>query len=214
MMREISFVEYLKHFFTNVDVVNNEILNTLEIGLSDTFSIVIGLFFIAISIVVLITNFFIKDEGLENTKNNDSGFTRFWLCGLFFIIGLFPIYGVMEDKVAEYNGFVKSIPDEKYVYLAFTKDFFIKEDFTEAFEYMKKNNTNSLKFYIELNSKKDSLKVKELINFIDAASNDGIVTIFEFNKIQKNLNELKDTYMSTGKEIEKVKTNLGININN
>lgn len=214
-MREISFVEYLKHFFTNVDVANNEILNTLEIELSDALFILIGLFFIAISIVVLITNFFIKDEGLENLKNNDSGFTRFWLAGLFFIIGLLPIYGVMKAKVDKYNGLIKSIPYEKYVYLAYTKDFFMKDDITEAFAYMKKNtDIDTLKFYVELNSKKDTLKVKELINLIDVASNDGIVTIFEFNKILKFFNEFKYTYMSTGKEIEKVKKNLGININN
>lgn len=214
-MREISFVEYLKHFFTNIDVVNNEILNTLENSLADVLLIVIGLFFIAISIVGLITNFFIKDERLENAKNNDSGFARLWLAGLFFVIGLFPIYGVMEDKVEEYNGLVKSIPDEKYVYLAYTKDFFMKDDITEAFVYMKKNtDIDTLKFYVELNSKKDSLKVKELINLMDVASNDEIVTIFEFKKILKFFNELKYTNMSTGKEIEKVKINLGININN
>lgn len=81
-------------------------------------------------------------------------------------------------------------------------------------EYLKHFFTNVDAANNEILNTKDTLKVKELINLIDVVSNDGIVTIFEFNKILKFFNEFKYTYMSTGKEIEKVKKNLGININN
>lgn len=212
-MREISFVEYLKHFFTKVDVINNEILNSSEISLSDVLLTIIGVFFITISFVVLFANLFMKNEDDFEKKENCEGFSYFGLCLLLFWIGLSPIFGVMNNKVYSYNELVKSIPDEKYVYLAYTKDFLIKDDINEAVEYMrKKSDIHTVKFYVELNSKRDSLKVKDLISLIDTSTNDGIVTIFEFNKIQENLKELEDTYISTSKEIEKVKTNLRINI--
>lgn len=209
-MREISFGEYLKHFFTKVDVINNEILNTLENNLSDVLLTIIGVFFIAISFVALFSNFFMKDK--DDFKKDYDG-SYFGLFLFLFGIGLCSILCVMNNKVYSYNELVKSIPDEKYVYLAYTKDFIIKDDINEAVEYMrKKSDIHTVKFYAELNSKRDSFKVKELISLIDMSTNDGIVTIFEFNKIQENLKELEDTYISTSKEIEKVKTNLRINI--
>lgn len=213
-MREISFVEYVKHFFIDLSVVNNEILNSIEIGLSDVLTLVFGIVFIAASFWFLVSNFFIKDEEVDCSKNQKGSLLN--IIGGFlilFIVGMFPIYGVMKDRVLEYNELTKSISDEKYVYLAYTKDFLINNDFSEALEYLrKKTDFSTMKFYIELNNKKESPNVKELVNLINLASEDEIVNRFEFNKIQKNLNELKETYMSTNKEIEKVKTNLGINI--
>lgn len=214
-MKEISFVEYLKHFFTNVEVVNNEILNALEIDLLDFILSLVGVLFIACGLIVLVSNLFIKDDDIKVNENENYRFESIVFSLFLLLGGIFPIYGVLHSKVSDYNKLIKSIPEERYIFLAYTKDFLEKDDIEEAIQYMKRDsNKSTLNLYLKLNEKKESAKVKEVINLINSATKDGVVTLFEFKEIQKNLMKLEDERLSTYKEVEKVEKNLGVKINN
>lgn len=137
---------------------------------------------------------------------------------LFVLVSLDKLLIKEENKIKPNNQIIeKEISKEKYMYLAYKKDFFLKDDTKDAQAFFLKIwDPDTKEAYKKLNSLRDNIDIKNEINLIIEQINraliDGKIYDNEFININENINNLVK-FANSIDGINKVKSNLGVNIN-